>query len=148
MALPPRRLRHNPERSQPSRGRVMAASGTRQRMIDSAVRMLRERGVHGLTVDAVLLDSGAPRGSVYHHFPGGRQEILVAAAHASGSYITRMFEAAVAGADPMAAVETFAEFWRRVLVDSDYRSGCPVASLTVDGGSEELVEVAQDAFAA
>lgn len=49
---------------------------TRPRMIESTIALLRERGAAGMTIDAVLEHSGAPRGSVYHHFPGGRRELL------------------------------------------------------------------------
>ncbi len=49
------------------------ARQTRQEMVLSAVAVLRERGVQGVTLDAVLARSGAPRGSIYHHFPGGRR---------------------------------------------------------------------------
>ncbi|MBV8292866.1 MAG: TetR/AcrR family transcriptional regulator, partial [Mycobacterium sp.] len=51
-------------------------SDTRQKMLLSSVELLRERGAGGVTVDAVLSRSQAPRGSVYHHFPGGRSEII------------------------------------------------------------------------
>lgn len=44
---------------------------TRARMLGSAVEVLRERGAAGVTIDEVLARSGAPRGSVYHHFPAG-----------------------------------------------------------------------------
>ena len=40
-------------------------------MLTSALALLRERGANGVTLDAVLAHSGAPRGSIYHHFPGG-----------------------------------------------------------------------------
>ena len=124
----------------------MAALRTKDRMIDSAVRLLRERGVHGLTVDAVLADSGAPRGSVYHHFPGGRQELLVAAARTSASYITHLIEEAAAESDPMAAIQRFAAFWRQAMLDSDFQTGCPVAALAAAGESDELLEIARTAF--
>ena len=52
---------------------------TRARMLGSAVEVLRERGAAGVTIDEVLARSGAPRGSVYHHFPGGRRQILMEA---------------------------------------------------------------------
>ena len=46
--------------------------GTRAKMLASAAEVMRERGAAGVTIDAVLARSGAPRGSVYHHFPDGR----------------------------------------------------------------------------
>jgi TetR/AcrR family transcriptional repressor of lmrAB and yxaGH operons len=56
------------------------AGRTRDRMLLSAVTLLRERGRNGVTLDAVLAHSGAPRGSIYHHFPGGRDQLVLEAA--------------------------------------------------------------------
>lgn len=125
----------------------MAGLSTRNRMILSAITLLSERGVHGLTIDAVLAHSGAPRGSVYHHFPGGRQQLLVEAAQTAAGYISALVTGAAEGGDPIAAVDSFVAYWRQILLDSDFRSGCPVAALV--GGADvppEVAEVAATAF--
>ena len=112
----------------------MARTSTRQKMITSAVELLRERGA-SVTVDAVLERSGAPRGSVYHHFPGGRAQILTEALDAAGSVISGFIEySAVDG--PVVALHRFADFWTTTLVDSDYVAGCPVAGATLGGGDD------------
>jgi TetR/AcrR family transcriptional repressor of lmrAB and yxaGH operons len=49
---------------------------TRTKMLISAAEVMRERGAAGVTIDEVLTRSGAPRGSVYYHFPDGRNQIL------------------------------------------------------------------------
>ena len=67
-------------------------------MLDSAVLLLRERGAAGVTVDAVLAHSGAPRGSVYHHFPGGRNELILGALRQAGDYIAVIVDESVAAA--------------------------------------------------
>ena len=48
-------------------------------MLVSAAEVMRERGAAGVTIDEVLARSGAPRGSVYYHFPDGRNQILTEA---------------------------------------------------------------------
>ena len=63
---------------------------TRQSMVLAAVELLRERGVDGVTLDDVLSRSGAPRGSIYHHFPSGRAQIIEEAAQLSGDAISRL----------------------------------------------------------
>ena len=55
-----------------------------QKMLVSAAEVMRERGAAGVTIDAVLARSGAPRGSVYYHFPDGRNQILTEALRYSG----------------------------------------------------------------
>ncbi|MCR3750244.1 TetR/AcrR family transcriptional regulator [Lentzea californiensis] len=116
--------------------------GTKQRMLDSAVLLLRERGAAGVTVDAVLAHSGAPRGSVYHHFPGGRNEMVLDAVRQAGDYITAMVSESAAEGDVGKTLERLVVFWKRALTGTGYRAGCPVAAMTLD--SRDLVPDAGD----
>lgn len=100
-------------------------------MIDSAILLLREQGAAATTVDAVLAHSGAPRGSVYHHFPGGRRELLLAAVMRAGDIISGLIRSS-AGGGPTAMLERFAELWRSQLVATNHRAGCPVLAIAVD----------------
>ncbi|MBX9638579.1 MAG: TetR/AcrR family transcriptional regulator, partial [Mycobacteriaceae bacterium] len=68
---------------------------TRDKMLISAAHVMRERGAAGVTIDSVLARSGAPRGSVYHHFPEGRNQILTEALRYSGDSITANIDNAV-----------------------------------------------------
>lgn len=130
----------------------MARTSTKARMVTSAVRLLRERGVAGVTVDAVLADSGAPRGSVYHHFPGGRDEIVLAAGRQAAGFITGLLDEAVAQGDPLAALDAFTAFWKHALIDSDYGAGCPVAAFGSGAGTgpagdpRPLLDLAAETF--
>ncbi|EUA43106.1 bacterial regulatory s, tetR family protein [Mycobacterium xenopi 3993] len=75
--------------------------GTRTSMLVTAAEVLRERGAAGVTIDEVLTRSGAPRGSVYYHFPNGRNQILTEALRYSGEAITAAIDtAADQGAAP------------------------------------------------
>lgn len=116
--------------------------GTKQRMLDSAVLLLRERGAPGVTVDAVLAHSGAPRGSVYHHFPGGRNELILGALRQAGDYIAAIVEESVAAGDVQRTVGRFVRFWKRALTDTDYRAGCPLVAVAID--SREHIPAAAD----
>lgn len=106
--------------------------GTRDRMLASTVTLLRERGGGRTTVDAVLAHSGAPRGSVYHHFPGGRAEMIDSGVQLAGDYIATLLEDVADAGNPAAGLERFAEFWRRALRNSDFRAGCPVVGVALD----------------
>lgn len=61
-------------------------------MITSTAALIRERGARATSIDAVLEHSGAPRGSVYHHFPGGREQLLREATVFSEEYVARRIE--------------------------------------------------------
>jgi TetR/AcrR family transcriptional regulator, lmrAB and yxaGH operons repressor len=116
--------------------------GTKQRMLDSAVLLLRERGAAGVTVDAVLAHSGAPRGSVYHHFPGGRNEVVLAAVRQAGDHIATMVDDAATEGDVGQMVDRLVVFWKLALTKTDFRAGCPVAAMAAD--SREVVPDAAD----
>lgn len=116
-------------------------------MLQSAVEVLRERGAAGVTVDEVLARSGAPRGSVYHHFPGGRSQILREALQMAGDEITSSIDEA-AGENTAVLLRRFVQLWEQALIDSDYTAGCPVLAAAVGSGEDEdqLTTVAAEIF--
>nr|WP_061916695.1 MULTISPECIES: TetR/AcrR family transcriptional regulator [Dietzia] len=118
-----------------------------QRPLDAAAVLLRENGVGGTTIDKVLAASGAPRGSVYHHFPGGRAQLLSEAVEFATDSIT-VLAGAAGEDDPAVALDAFVALWREQLVASDYRAGCPVLAVVVDADPAlpELTEQAGEAF--
>ncbi len=113
-----------------------ARSDTRQKMLVSSVELLRERGAGAVTVDAVLARSKSPRGSVYHHFPGGRGEMLADALALAGDTISGIIERATA-LGSVEALRRFGRFWNKLLLDSDFSAGCPVVSVAVGGSRDD-----------
>ena len=117
---------------------------TKQKMLISAAEVMRERGAAGVTIDEVLTRSGAPRGSVYHHFPDGRNQILAEALRYSGDSITAMIDDA-AGWGAKALLREFIEFWERLLTDGDFTAGCPVVAAAI--GSDDEPKLSAEAGA-
>jgi TetR/AcrR family transcriptional repressor of lmrAB and yxaGH operons len=116
---------------------------TRTKMLISAAEVMRERGAAGVTIDEVLTRSGAPRGSVYYHFPHGRNQILAEALHYAGEAITAdIDDAAARGAKVL--LRQFVDFWGRVLAESDFNAGCPVVAAAI-GSAEDEVPLAAEA---
>lgn len=109
---------------------------TRARMLGSAVEVLRERGATGVTIDEVLARSGAPRGSVYHHFPGGRRQILTEALQVAANTIGSII-GAESSDSAWDLVHRFVEFWEQVLTGSDFTAGCPVVAVAIATPDEE-----------
>ncbi|MHA7664034.1 TetR/AcrR family transcriptional regulator [Mycolicibacterium sp. HS_4_1] len=119
---------------------------TRQSMVLAAVELLRERGVDGVTLEDVLSRSGAPRGSIYHHFPGGRAQIIDEAAQLSGDAISRLI-ADAADRGPAAVVDELTTFWRKLLRKHKFGVGCPVVSIAVSAAPDsELARHANQIF--
>jgi len=113
-----------------------ARSDTRQKMLLSSVELLRERGAGGVTVDAVLSKSQSPRGSVYHHFPGGRGQIISEALRLAGDTISGIIEQPSASGS-VGTLRRFGKMWNRFLLDSDFNAGCPVVSVAVGGSADD-----------
>jgi TetR/AcrR family transcriptional regulator, lmrAB and yxaGH operons repressor len=122
-------------------------SDARRRMIESAVTLLAIRGLQGTAFSDVLDHSGAPRGSVYHHFPGGKDALVGAAIELAGNRALSVLDA-VAGEPPRVVTRYFLEIWRQVLVRSGLRAGCAVLAVTVATDSPELLDHAADIFQA
>jgi AcrR family transcriptional regulator len=114
----------------------------RERMIQSAALLMRERGVETTSFSEVLAHSGAPRGSIYHHFPGGKAQLIEEATRYGGEFITAGITAALEQDDFLAALDTFAEYWRAVLHESEYAAGCPVVAATLAGDRTPAVRAA------
>ncbi len=116
-------------------------------MLISAAEVMRERGAAGVTIDEVLARSGAPRGSVYYHFPEGRNQILAEALRWAGDTITDNIDAATERGG-LALVRGFSAFWERTLVESDFGAGCPVvaAAIGCTGDEAGLAAIASGIF--
>lgn len=116
-------------------------------MLVAAAEVLRERGAAGVTIDEVLARSGAPRGSVYHHFPEGRSQILREALEYAGYAITTAIdEAACENAGVL--LRRYVQLWEDALITSDYTAGCPVLAAAIGSGEDEqqLTAVAGEIF--
>ncbi|MCX4703988.1 TetR family transcriptional regulator C-terminal domain-containing protein [Streptomyces sp. NBC_01352] len=115
-------------------------------MILSAAALLREYGASATSIDRVLAYSGAPRGSVDHHFPGGRTELIDEAVALAGDFIAGLIDAAVQADDPVQAVDAFFALWRDRLVESGFRAGCPIVAVAVET-NDDAPQLARSAAA-
>jgi AcrR family transcriptional regulator len=120
-------------------------------MVVSAALLIRERGAHPTAIADVLEHSGAPRGSAYHYFPGGRTQLLCEAVDYAGAYMADRLAQAPSSLD---ALDRLFESYRKQLQQSDFRAGCPVVAVAVEAGdpdkpdrSDPVIERAAAAFA-
>lgn len=109
----------------------------REKMVVSAALLIRERGAHATAISDVLEHSGAPRGSAYHYFPGGRTQLLCEAGDFAGEYVAAVIAGAESGAR---LLDTLIDTYREQLRDSDFRAGCPVVAVAVEAGEQSDAE--------
>ncbi|ORA11976.1 TetR/AcrR family transcriptional regulator [Mycobacterium arosiense] len=109
----------------------------RERMVVSAALLIRERGARATAISDVLEHSGAPRGSAYHYFPGGRTQLLCEAVDFAGEHVA----AVIAGADDgLQLIDTLIDKYRGQLLDTDFRAGCPIVAVSVEAGEQQDAE--------
>jgi TetR/AcrR family transcriptional repressor of lmrAB and yxaGH operons len=123
---------------------------TRDRMVEAATQALQRQGVAGMSFTDVLRDSNAARGAIYHHFPGGKAELVAEAGRRNGADVADRLNG-LEGSTPTAVVSAFLDTVRPVLLASTTGGGCAVAALALgDSGLPshdiDLREVAATAF--
>ncbi len=126
-------------------------SSPRERMVVSAALLIRERGAHPTAIADVLAHSGAPRGSAYHYFPGGRTQLLCEAVDYAADFMAQRLARASSGLE---ALDDLFAYYSKQLQHSDFRAGCPVVAVAVEAGdpnkpdqSAAVIDRAAAAFA-
>lgn len=118
------------------------AGKVRDKMVEGAMALLARRGLQATSFSEVLAATGAPRGSLYHHFPDGKDQLVAAAVEQAGAVLVNALDA-VAGQPAQAVVERFLAIWRAVLTRSQCEAGCAVLAVTVAADSDVLLEQAR-----
>lgn len=121
-------------------GRPPAVRGgieTRARIAAATSQLLRRRGYAATGLNEVVTASRAPKGSLYHYFPGGKEQLACEAIERSGEVVSKTIEAVLAASRTMdAALRTFARLLAENLERSDFRDGCPVGTTTLEMAAE------------
>jgi AcrR family transcriptional regulator len=122
------------------------AGDSRERMVRSAASLISSKGVSATSFSDVLENSGAPRGSIYHHFPGGKEQLATEAVRWTSDRVVAYLRAGTE-VTPEAVLSRFIQLWRQVVVTSNGASGCVVAGVALDtGAGDGLMEVARETF--
>jgi TetR/AcrR family transcriptional repressor of lmrAB and yxaGH operons len=112
---------------------------TRKKLVDATASLLRRQGYHATGLSDIVSESGAPRGSLYFYFPGGKDELACAALEASGVDWRDRVERAIAGATTLdAAIVAIIELLGADLEASNWDNGCPVAAVALEATSEPV----------
>jgi AcrR family transcriptional regulator len=116
-------------------------------MVAGAARLLAERGLQETSFSEVLELTGAPRGSIYHHFPDGKDQLIASAIDLAGSHAIALIDRSTGkSADEVTA--HFLGMWREVLVRSNFKAGCSVLAVTIATDSSDLLDHAATVFRA
>lgn len=124
---------------------------TRAKLVAAAGELLQRQGYHATGLSQIVEESGAPRGSLYFHFPGGKEELAIAALRESGEAWRARIEAAIDGAPDLGvAVGAVCKLFADELKASNWKLGCPLATVALEAAetSEPVRKVCAAHFAA
>jgi TetR/AcrR family transcriptional repressor of lmrAB and yxaGH operons len=125
------------------------ATDSKEKTVVAAVKLFSQRGYHGTALNDILDAAGSPRGSLYFHFPKGKEEIGEAASVLAGEAVRQVVATA---AETSNNVEDFltqiAQTMASNLERSGYTEGCPIATTALEAAaqSEVLGAATRDAF--
>ena len=125
------------------------ASDSKGKTLAAAARLFRQQGYHGTALHDILSTGGSPRGSLYFHFPGGKEQIGEAALTLAGEAVrAAIAKAAEASEDAETFLVRIVRGMAADLERSDYKEGCPIATtaLETSAQSEILGAATRNAF--
>jgi TetR/AcrR family transcriptional repressor of lmrAB and yxaGH operons len=124
-------------------------SEKRNQIIDMACQLMETQGYHATGLNQILVESGAPKGSLYYYFPDGKEELGVAVVGNSGRLIEQRIRGVMAEIDdPATAVTTFITLLAAQVDASGYRAGGPITAIALESAStnDRLREACHQAY--
>jgi AcrR family transcriptional regulator len=137
---------------------MTAASGSqppalppRERMVRSAAQLIRRKGVSGTGMREIVTEANAPRGSLQHYFPGGKEELVSDALLWAGGVEARRVKRCLRelkSRTPSALLASIVDTWRRELTNERFSVGCPLVAAAADTAatSTQLRQAVRSAF--
>jgi AcrR family transcriptional regulator len=125
------------------------AAPTKERIVQRSAELFRRQGFAGTGVKQIVAEASAPFGSLYHFFPGGKEQLGEETIRFSGAIYGQLIDAFFTpGADPVAATRDFFAAAAQTLRESDYAEACPIATvaLEVSSTSEPLRRACAEVF--
>ena len=135
------------------------ATTTKERMVAGAADLMSRRGVRATTLRDVVQHTGTPRGSLAHHFPGGKPQMLEDAVRYATEAVAGPLQNLLLDKGVAEGLQAFIGWWRRLLENSAFEAGCPVLAVAIEplpddapdaetsaGSAERLRQLAHEAF--
>jgi AcrR family transcriptional regulator len=112
------------------------AAQTKERIVERSAELFRRQGFAGTGVKQIVAEASAPFGSLYHFFPGGKEQLGEEVIRWSGSIYGRLIDAFYTpGTDPVAATRNFFAAAAQTLRETDYADACPIATVALEVSS-------------
>jgi len=114
-----------------------ATIGTREKLIEAAITLMRRSGLSGAGINEIVRESGAPKGSVYHFFPGGKQQIVKEGLTQYSERVAAFIDSTLSGKrKPGEKVKALFNAFAERIELGEFRHSCPVGTVCLDLDSE------------
>ena len=108
---------------------------SKQRMIETTARLLWSQGLRATGISQIVAESRAPRGSIYFHFPAGKEQLAAEALRSAGAVMTANIREALTHRNSTTAIRKFVQSYAREMQESDFRHGCPIATVALEAST-------------
>lgn len=128
---------------------MLQGMDSRQRMIEATLRLLRRQGLRATGMNQIVSVSSAPRGSIYHHFPGGKEQLVVEVLWTAGQTVANRIRDALETHGTVAeALQAYLLAYAEEIRLADFERGCPVGNVAMDAAatSPTLRQVCDEIF--
>jgi TetR/AcrR family transcriptional repressor of lmrAB and yxaGH operons len=121
---------------------------TRARLIETTADLIMRQGYHATGLNQITQESGTPMGSLYYHFKGGKDELVVAAMMANGEQTGNALRTVFSSAsDAASAIEATIAYLSQQFEESQFQKGCPIATVTLEeAASNDLIQTTAQAI--
>ena len=116
-------------------------------MVRGAASLIRTRGVNATSFSDILAESGAPRGSIYYHFPNGKEQLAGDAIRWTSERVLT-HQRSCRATTPEGVLDCFIDMWRQVVLASGGAAGCVVAGVAIDTVADDrpLIDLVRATF--
>lgn len=119
----------------------------RDKLVLSTIDLMRRHGVAGTGITAILERSHVARRSIYLNFPNGKTELVQEATRVAGNFLDQQIATALQQPTPQKSLDAFIAGWKKVVAESDFAAGCPIAAAGLARSSEpEIADIAGETF--
>ena len=122
----------------------------RKRLVTTMARLLRKQGFAATGLNQLVAESGAPKGSLYHYFPGGKDEVAAEALVFAGGLVRSTLEALRRSENgPAGIVQAYGALLEGWMGKSGYSDGCPITTTLLEVATDKpaIAAIGRDAFA-
>jgi len=103
-------------------------------MVVTTSKLLQKQGFHGTGLNQILAEADAPKGSMYFHFPGGKNQLAAEAIAASGDFLDRVLTSHH-GESGLNSIDAYLVEMAQWLERTEFREGCPIATTALEVGA-------------